>query len=247
MKSAIIAASQKVLAEASKKTMVFSVGRLNPPTIGHQEMVEELRDIAKKEGADFAIIPTKSFDKKKNPLPFAIKIKFIRAGLPKGIKSSNVMTDPDVKNPFQAVSKLFEKYDNLIMVVGGDRVAEFKKGLVSFAEKKFPGKTLKIVSSGERQPGISASAMRASAVANDFASFEKGTMTNLPLKQKKAMFKAVQDGMGVIAQIEEMFESENQQEQILEMAHNQIEDDMTRGWMVDVYRNALARLGFRKV
>ena len=186
-----------------KKIMIFAVGRLNPPTAGHELLIEKVRDIASGENAPFMIIPTKSFDAEKNPVPFDEKIKFIRAGLPVGVEASNIETDPKITNPFTAIETLFLEYDKLVMVVGSDRVAWFEKFMFPFMKKEFPDKELVISSAGHRDPdadgvaGLSGSKMRAAASANDFLTFKLGCMTNLSARDCQSLFNTTREGLAI--------------------------------------------------
>ena len=63
------------LSEARGDTAVFCIGRFNPPTTGHELMIESAANIQSKyPGAKFYVFPTHSQDPKKNPLPHALKV-----------------------------------------------------------------------------------------------------------------------------------------------------------------------------
>ena len=63
------------LREGSLKTAVFSFGRFNPPTIGHELLINKVSKVASRNRADAFIFPSGSQDAKKNPLDYAEKIK----------------------------------------------------------------------------------------------------------------------------------------------------------------------------
>ena len=42
--------------EAREKTVVFTFGRFNPPTTGHEKLIKKVADIAAKYSADFLYI-----------------------------------------------------------------------------------------------------------------------------------------------------------------------------------------------
>ena len=71
------------LAEASNE-VTFVFGRFNPPTVGHEKLFDQLKKISR--GGVFRIYASKSEDKAKNPLPFKVKIKFLRKMFPKYAK-----------------------------------------------------------------------------------------------------------------------------------------------------------------
>ena len=56
-----------------EKTVFFTFGRMNPPTTGHEKLMNEL---AKKSGKNpYRVYLSQSTDKKKNPLDFKYKVK----------------------------------------------------------------------------------------------------------------------------------------------------------------------------
>jgi hypothetical protein len=100
-----------------------------------------------------------------------------------------------------------EGYTNLVMVVGSDRVKDFKALLDRYNGDKdkahgfYDFDSIKVVSAGERDPdadgveGMSASKMRQSAVEGDFKTFRKGTPPSLNDKDTKLMFNDIRKGM----------------------------------------------------
>ena len=109
------------------------------------------------------------------------------------------------RNIFEILVEL-NSYENLIMVVGSDRVEEFKKIINTYNGVKarhgfYEYKTVQVLSAGERDPdaegveGMSASKMRAAAVNSDFDSFKLGT----PLKDvdAKKLYFDVRKSMGI--------------------------------------------------
>lgn len=187
-----------------KGEIVFVFGRFNPPTTGHAKLFDELKKVAR--GNQYRVYASQSSDKKKNPLTFKEKIKFLRKMFPKHAR--NIMADQDVKNVIDIAVKLYEQgYTKITMVAGSDRVAEFEKLL-----NKYNGVTarhgyyefkdsIKVVSAGDRDPdsddvsGMSASKLRAAAAANDLETFSKGMPEGF--KQITDLFNAVRTGMGL--------------------------------------------------
>ena len=66
------------LREGSLKTAVFSFGRFNPPTIGHELLINKVSKVASRNRADAFIFPSGSQDAKKNPLDYDEKIKYMK-------------------------------------------------------------------------------------------------------------------------------------------------------------------------
>jgi FAD synthase len=64
------------LNEAKTSTAVVTFGRFNPPTIGHQKLVDKVVAVAKAKRAIPLVYASHSSDKKKNPLSYDSKIKY---------------------------------------------------------------------------------------------------------------------------------------------------------------------------
>ena len=184
------------------EAVVFTFGRFNPPTTGHEKLIQKVAKIAG--GDDFYIFPSHSQNPKKDPLSFAKKVAYMRDMFPRykrNILATNMKTVLDIAVYFHE-----QGYKELNMVVGSDRVAEFKKLLTTYNGKDarhgfYDFDNIQIFSAGDRDPdaegvtGMSASKMRAAASNNDYESFKKG----LPMSFKNGnkLFKDVRKGMGL--------------------------------------------------
>ena len=195
---------QKFISEKKGDTVIFTFGRFNPPTVGHEKLITAVQSVAKSKGGDFFVYPSHSQDPKKNPLSQPQKIKYMKKMFPKYKRNIIASTG---KTALAIASELYSKgYTNLVMVVGSDRVQEFQKILDRYnGEDKAHGfydyDKIEVVSAGERDPdaegveGMSASKMRAAAVAGDFKSFRMGTPKTLSDADTKKLFNDIRKGM----------------------------------------------------
>ena len=184
------------------KKIVFTFGRFNPPTTGHFLLATKVKQEASRRGADHVIYGSSSQDAARNPLNSRQKLRFMK----KVLKGFNVKIDSGVANPYDALSKLDkEGYTDVVMVVGADRVNEFKRGMKKYIgpNKLYKFKTFEVVSAGERDPdaddvtGMSASKMRAVAKEGNIAAFKLGVPQHVSTNDVSAFFKAVQTGMKI--------------------------------------------------
>ena len=60
--------------------VVFTFGRFNPPTIGHQKLIEAVAKQASRD--DYMIFTSHSYDKKKNPLKSDTKVEWMKLMFP---------------------------------------------------------------------------------------------------------------------------------------------------------------------
>ena len=180
------------LFEAPKKVAVAAFGRMNPPTIGHEKLVEKVKSF---EG-DHYIFLSQTVKPKDNPLPFDVKLQFAKQFFP-GVNVGH----PSVRTPIQMLQML-EKlgYTDVIYVAGSDRVASFDKLFNDYNGKEYNFNSITVENAGERDPdvdgaeGMSASKMRAAAALGDYESFAQGVPT--PALAEK-LYDAVRNGMGV--------------------------------------------------
>jgi nicotinamide mononucleotide adenylyltransferase len=105
-----------------EKTVYFTFGRMNPPTIGHGKLLDALSKKASKN--PYRVFLSQSADPKKNPLSYQDKIKAVRKMFPRHARS--IMLNKNVRNAMEAASVMYnEGFKNLVMVVGSDRMNEF--------------------------------------------------------------------------------------------------------------------------
>ena len=195
---------KKFVTERKGDTVVFTFGRFNPPTVGHEKLITAVQSVARTRGGDFFVYPSHSQDPKKNPLNQATKIKYMKKMFPKFKK--NIIASSG-KTALNIAAELYKKkYTTLVMVVGSDRVDEFQRILDKYngqdlAHGFYDFDQIYVVSAGERDPdaegveGMSASKMRAAAVAGDFKSFRMGTPKALSDSDTKQLFNDIRKGM----------------------------------------------------
>lgn len=186
------------------KVAYFTFGRMNPPTSGHEKLLDML---AKNAGKNpYFVFLSQSQDAKKNPLDYSAKVKHVRKMFPRHAR--RVLINKKIRTAFDSASYLYEQgFKNLVMVVGSDRVREFKTLLDKYNGVKgqhgfYNFKNIQVVSAGARDPdaegveGMSASKLRAFAADNDFASFSQG-LGSMSNKDAKKLFVDVRNGMGI--------------------------------------------------
>lgn len=187
------------LFEAKQKIAVMAFGRMNPPTIGHQKLVDKILSIA----GDHFLFLSQTQKPKTDPLDFATKLKFAKQFFP-----NITVGDQRVKTPIQALELLQGLgYTDVIFVAGSDRVEGFQKLFDTYNGQpdktgKIPFKfnSIRVESAGERDPdadgaeGMSASKMRLAAAEGNLEAFAQGVPDK---KLAKTLYDAVRNGMGI--------------------------------------------------
>ena len=182
--------------------VVFAFGRLNPPTIGHQKLIERIITIAKRVKGLPVLYVSASQDKVKNPLTVKQKVAYLKKVYPRGI---TILPAIGTERTFMEILKnrFDQKYTDVYMIAGSDRVAEFKKLIKKYNGTDYNFDTVNVVSAGERDAdatgakGMSASKMRGFASVNDFTSFKQGLISGTKEKDAMKLFKDLKKGMGV--------------------------------------------------
>ena len=216
--------------EALEKSFAFTFGRFNPPTIGHEKLI---RTVAS-QGMDYKIFLSRSQDAIKNPLSPSDKLKWMTMIFKN--YASHIMIMP-TNMVLELATKIYNMgYKNITMVVGSDRVLEFKSILTKYNNERnrhgyYNFKDIKVVSAGERDPdeegvtGMSASKLRNYVARGDLKNFKRGVPGNLTDKQKNELFFDVRKGMGLSVSLAADFEpQENKLKTLQEFETQQVRD-----------------------
>ena len=193
--------------ESKEKHAVFTFGRFNPPTTGHQKLIDAVKNVAAKQGAEHHIFASHTQDPKKNPLSHPEKIHFMKKMFP----DTNIHSGNDVRTALDAAKHLQHRgVTHATMVVGSDRVDEFHRLLSTYnkhpsdpafdPKKHFHIPHLTVVSAGHRDPdaegveGMSASKMRDHAVNGNYQLFKQGVPNKAHAQD---MYNTVRKNMGI--------------------------------------------------
>jgi len=189
----------------AKAVMVF--GRFNPPTTGHARLIAHMNEVAEREKA-MPFLFTSVKQDADNPLPFAVKVEWL-----KRLFHVPVYSNPKVTHPLQALAVLQTVgFEQVTIVVGSDQTKEFeriadycrRKGVLGSdptKRKPLTNVTVETVP-GERDgrhfgvSGMSATKLRKAAKAKNFQAFKTGVPTNSEAVARKLYFQ-VRKAMGL--------------------------------------------------
>ena len=88
-----------------EKQVFFTFGRMNPPTIGHEKLLDKLAQSSR--GSSYRVYLSQSQDNKKNPLPYVEKVKIARKMFPRHARS--IMLNKKVKTIFEALTTIYNE------------------------------------------------------------------------------------------------------------------------------------------
>ena len=125
--------SFKSYTEAKGESVVFTFGRFNPPTVGHEKLIKKVISVSK--GNNYRIYVSQSSDPDRNPLQYKEKVQIMRKMFPK--YGRNIILNKKIINVFNILVDLYDQgFREVTMVVGSDRVPEFKKLMGQYNGKK---------------------------------------------------------------------------------------------------------------
>ena len=193
-----------LLNEVPSKKIVIGFGRFNPPTTGHELLINKVTQYARSKGSPAKIYVTATEDKKKNPLKQERKIYYMKRMFGQNTplvptKSPNQRTIIEVAKHLNTKEKITE----LTLIAGSDRIAEYKRLLNQYNGKDYNFDKITVLSSGRRDPdsdlaeGMSATKMRTAASSGKFTDFKRGVPRRMSIADSKRLFNEVRKGMGL--------------------------------------------------
>ena len=184
---------------SSSKKLTFAFGRFNPPTTGHAKLMREVITQARKNNANHVVYASASQDSRKNPLDVNTKVRFMKKMFPQ----NKILAAGGTQRTFMEILKFYNKmYGEIIMVAGSDRIREFQALADKYNGREYNYKSIKVMSSGERDPdaegvaGMSASKMREMAKNGDYRNFARGVV-GLSSSDTRKLYDAVRKGMDI--------------------------------------------------
>ena len=185
--------------EREGEALTIAFGRFNPPTSGHEKLLDATKRQAK--GGDYKIYPSRSEDPKKNPLSPDEKISYMRKMYP--THDERIVNDEGMRSIFDVLKKANEDgYSSVNIMVGADRQGEFEKLASKYNGELYDFDEIKVISAGERDPdaegveGMSASKLRKAAADGDFEAFKTGVPKALDDESAQKLFNTIVKKMG---------------------------------------------------
>lgn len=223
--------NKKQVNEQSRGGVVLTFGRMNPPTVGHEKLVNKLISVASKEKATPMVFLSHSQDKKKNPLEHKDKVRFAKMAF------GNVVQNSPARTLIDILKSLEGKFKTATVVVGDDRVKEFTELLNKYNGKDYNFDSINVVSAGQRDPdaegveGMSASKMRQAIVDKDAQRFKSGLPSRLKASARE-VYDLLRHGMKLQEELE--------QEELLGEALS-IDQRRKRGLVMRKYQAKISR------
>jgi len=186
--------------EKTKGTLTIAFGRFNPPTTGHGKLLDTVA--SNSDEGDYVIVPSRSQDKKKNPLDADTKIAVMQKMFPN--HKDKIVNDQANRTIFDVLKKAHtDGYANVRILGGADRVNEYEKLANNYNGKLYAFDNVEVMSAGERDPdsddvsGMSASKQRKAAAEGDLKAFMKGVPKSLSQKDAEELYNKIRKAMNI--------------------------------------------------
>ena len=186
--------------EKTKGTLTIAFGRFNPPTTGHGKLLDTVA--SNSDEGDYVIVPSRSQDKKKNPLDADTKIAVMQKMFPN--HKDKIVNDQANRTIFDVLKKAHtDGYANVRILGGADRVNEYEKLANNYNGKLYAFDNVEVMSAGDRDPdsddvtGMSASKQRKAAAEGDIKTFMKGVPDSLSQKDAEELFNKIRKAMNI--------------------------------------------------
>lgn len=123
----------------------FAFARMQPPTIGHELLVQRLVALAKENDSQPVVFLSRKEDTKENPVPFVVRHQILTVAFPDVLFPDL----PAVRSPIDAFRWLVgETVERVWWLCGGDRVEKYQP---TAERNRTRFKTVEVVSVGSRE------------------------------------------------------------------------------------------------
>lgn len=123
----------------------FAFARMQPPTIGHELLIQRLVTLAKENHSQSVVFLSRKEDTKENPVPFVERHRMLSDAYPDVLFPDL----PAVRSPVDAFRWLAgESVERVLWLCGGDRVEKYQP---TAERNRTRFKTVEVVSVGSRE------------------------------------------------------------------------------------------------
>lgn len=151
-------------------------GRMNPPTVGHERLINEAIAMAELRESDAVVFLSRTSTGERNPLPHHTRIELVE----KVADGRAVVRRDALANPIDVLAALSEDYDSVVVVTGEEHVDDYVRFFEDYNGDLFDLEEMYIrplkrdENSALISESISATDMRALAMADDMIAFTEG-------------------------------------------------------------------------
>lgn len=199
-------AKQNTSAEKNSQQLengiVVVIGRFNPPSKNHEQLLKAGYNNAKRLGYEYRIYPSRIEDGKTNPLSPKTKISLMSMMF--GEYSDYIIDSEESRTIFDVLGLVYsDGYSDIVIVVGQDRLGEFQSLVHKGEGQDYQFNKIEVISAGIKDPDSeienpgSSAMMRTSAAIGDYEKFTQGLPSGMKQSDKEKIFNIVSKSMNV--------------------------------------------------
>ncbi len=172
---------------------VFSFCRMNPPTKGHQKLIDTIHNIAEEIKGTPLVFLSHTTGDKNNPLTYKEKFQLVREAF------GDIVQKSDVNNILDIIKDVSTKYNELHIVVGEDQVDSLTRMLSrASVASHLQGKPIFVHNAGRRTniisedlQSVSASRVREAARSGNIELMKQLMPDNICEKSLKSTYNNI--------------------------------------------------------
>jgi hypothetical protein len=181
-------------------TAVFTFGRFQPPTTGHEVLIRGLIDLAIAREADAYVFVSSTHGTRnlQNPLTVAQKVAYMRKQYPAGLQIVDTTVCGCKTLPSIVDMLLAKGYSHVVLGVGSDRVPGFKRIFAKEERVEVVPIGQKRTNRGNSLAAMSGTKMRLAATRGNLNAFTRGVKIGSMTNENAASLMAnVRTGLGL--------------------------------------------------
>lgn len=182
------------------KGVVVVIGRFNPPSRNHEQLLKFGLARAKENDYEFRIYPSRVQDKATNPLNPTLKIQYMQMMYPDF--ADYILDSEDMKTIFDILGSVYnDGFKDVKIIVGSDRVGEFQSLVHRNEGQGYEFENIEVIPASIRDPDSdtagsgSSVALRTAAAEQNYEKFASNLPSRMKREEKESLFASVMKSM----------------------------------------------------
>lgn len=177
--------------------VTIAFGKFNPPTKGHETLFKSMSQVSA--GGNYYIFPSRTQDKKRNPLDPELKVDYMKQMFPD--YADRIIDSDEFKTVFDVLTFLNQEgYSSANIVCGEERVSEIDSLTAKANGQLYQYQSINVVSAGPKDSDSesgSSSIARQAAADGDYLAFKKTMPSKVDESIIKQLFMDLRESMNI--------------------------------------------------
>lgn len=182
------------------KGIVVTLGRFNPPSRNHEQLIKYGLARATENGFDYRVYPSRVQDRGTNPLNPSLKVQYMQMMYPD--YADYIIDSDEMKSIFDVLTSLYnDGYSDVKIVVGSERLGEFQSLAHRNQGQGYDFENIEVMAASVRDPDSdtagsgSSAAMRTAAAEDNFEAFSSNLPPRMKPGDKEQLYSSVVKSM----------------------------------------------------